>query len=164
MDNRRIVIVNVVKIIQKLQAWPTWWIKTAVSELFGFLNSRHFCHNEDVQYNHSSGLKLLLIWKYSNNLYYIFDRLNDPGQYIQHSGCLTFWKLWNRMKCGLFGITIRVTVTWFLLYGFTIILRYLIADHYTPECQLTSDSKSYNSPPIAKIIFRLFGLHAYLAP
>ena len=30
IDNRRIVIVNVVKIIQKLQVWPTWWIKTAI--------------------------------------------------------------------------------------------------------------------------------------
>ena len=46
------------------------------------------------------------------------------------------------MKCGLFGITIRVTVTWFLLYGFTILLHYLVVDHYTPDCHLTSDSKS----------------------
>ena len=60
MNNRRIVIVNVVKIIQKLQAWPTWWIKTAMSELFGFMNSRHFCHNEDVQNNRSSALKILV--------------------------------------------------------------------------------------------------------
>ena len=46
------------------------------------------------------------------------------------------------MRCGLFGVTIRVTVIWFLLYGFTILLLYLVEDRYTPECQLASDSKS----------------------
>ena len=40
MNNRRIVIVNVVKIIQKLQAWPTWWIKTAVDSKTLFQDRR----------------------------------------------------------------------------------------------------------------------------
>ena len=30
-----------------------------MSELFGFVNSRHFCHTEDVQNNRSSGLNIL---------------------------------------------------------------------------------------------------------
>ena len=33
-------------------------------ELFVFVNSRHFCHNEDVQYNRSSGLKILVYRQY----------------------------------------------------------------------------------------------------
>ena len=31
-----------------------------MSELFGFVNSRHFCHTEDMQYNRFSGLKILI--------------------------------------------------------------------------------------------------------
>ena len=53
INNRRIVIVNVVKIILKLQAWPTW-------RIFGFMNSRHFSKTKDVQYNRLSELKVLL--------------------------------------------------------------------------------------------------------
>ena len=30
-----------------------------MSELFGFVNSRHFCHTEDVKNNRSSGLNIL---------------------------------------------------------------------------------------------------------
>ena len=30
------------------------------SKLFGFVNSRHFSKNEDVQYNRSSGLNILV--------------------------------------------------------------------------------------------------------
>ena len=30
------------------------------SKLFGFVNSRHFSKNKDVQYNHSSGLNILV--------------------------------------------------------------------------------------------------------
>ena len=36
------------------------FFKTAVMELFGFMNLRHFCHTEDVKNNRPPGLNILL--------------------------------------------------------------------------------------------------------
>ena len=35
-----------------------------MSELFGFMNWRHFCHTEDVKNNRSSGLNILGLFTY----------------------------------------------------------------------------------------------------
>ena len=34
-----------------------------MSELFGFVNSRHFCYTEDVKNNRSSGLNILTLFQ-----------------------------------------------------------------------------------------------------
>jgi hypothetical protein len=47
------------------------FFKTAVMELFGFMNLRHFCHTEDVKNNHLSGLNILQSISMKNQM--IFD-------------------------------------------------------------------------------------------
>ena len=81
-----------------------------------------------------------------------FDTIGyDSG--VSHTGtsCIAKWgekliktiKLWTNRDCGLFGVTRRVTLSWFLLYGISVVIRYVVNEHFTPECRKTSDSKSY---------------------
>ena len=91
------------------------------SKLFGFVNSRHFSKNEDVQYNRSSGLKILVGLVFKVHIFW-------EGHKILRNLYLTFDCMYCRQKFLLFS----------LLFKMAWKLKFIYSEKATKFCKIST--------------------------